>query len=200
MTTAAPKVPESSRWQFSLRTLFIVVTVLCVWMAVIAKQAQDQRLAVEAILEMGGTVWYEHGEVRNRDFQSPQFQPPGLGPPSRPPGPEWLRRIIGNEYFFNVTYAVLNGSGFDDANLEMVSRFSKLNLLQLSDAQITDAGLVHLRESANLQILILNSTRVTEGGIKKLQQAIPGCTIRHTWRLSGKTKIYPPLQDSPLTP
>ncbi len=34
-------------FRYSLRTLFVVVTVFCVWMGITAKRARDQRLAQE---------------------------------------------------------------------------------------------------------------------------------------------------------
>jgi hypothetical protein len=47
------------RWaQFSLATMFVVVTVLCVWLSVLADRANRQQAAVAAIEAMGGQVKY----------------------------------------------------------------------------------------------------------------------------------------------
>jgi len=72
MTTTHPR---RRFFRYSLRTLFIVVTVFCIWMAFAAIRARDQRYAVDAILEAGGSVSYEH--------QIPRAK-------TEPPGPEWL--------------------------------------------------------------------------------------------------------------
>ena len=55
MTTDQPK--PRRRWlQFSLRTLFVVVTVFCVWMGLVTKAARDQRQAVELCYVRGLTM------------------------------------------------------------------------------------------------------------------------------------------------
>src|SRR5438132_567105 len=47
------------RWaQFSLGTMFIVVSLLCVWLALLVNQAHRQRAAVAAIEKLGGIVGY----------------------------------------------------------------------------------------------------------------------------------------------
>jgi hypothetical protein len=47
------------RWaQFSLATMFVAVTVLCVWLAVVVNRANRQRDAVAAIEALDGLVEY----------------------------------------------------------------------------------------------------------------------------------------------
>lgn len=71
---------------FSLRTLFVVMTVLGIWLGVIANRAREQREAVAAIKGLGGTVYY--------DWE--------FGTGGKPRGPAWLRRLIGDEHFQKV--------------------------------------------------------------------------------------------------
>ena len=103
------------RWlQFSLRTLFIVVTVFCVWLAITAKRAREQRQAVEAIRAVHGAIAFQHQLDR-----------------TEPPGPEWLRQLIGDEYFFRVAVVQLQGPGVNDASLAAIGRFTELKDLTL---------------------------------------------------------------------
>ena len=44
-----PSKPRRRWFQFSLRTLLVLVTVLCVWLAMTAERARKQRKAVAAI-------------------------------------------------------------------------------------------------------------------------------------------------------
>lgn len=51
------------RFQFGLRTLLSFVTlfaIVCSWFAVKLQQAKRQREAVEALLQLGGYVGYDH--------------------------------------------------------------------------------------------------------------------------------------------
>lgn len=49
------------RFQFSVRALLVVMTAICVWLALVVERAQRQRKAVDAIQSaQGGTgVYYE---------------------------------------------------------------------------------------------------------------------------------------------
>jgi internalin A len=64
-----------------------------------------------------------------------------------------------------------------DAGLVHLSKLKLLTSLNLTGTQVSDAGLVHLRGLTQLQSLSLKGTSVTEAGARKLQQALPSCTI-----------------------
>ena len=169
--------PRRRFFRYSLRTLFIVVTVFCVWMGIISKQAREQGLAVEAIQELGGEVVYEHESTS-----------------SDPPGPEWLRRLIGDEYFFSVhgvdlkgwrvntdslpaisiSRLIIEGLGIGrgpitDAGLVNLQALTKLKVLDLSGTQITDTGLKHLKGLTNLEELYIGGPEITDAGLEHLK-------------------------------
>ena len=156
-----PSKPRRRWFQYSLRTLLVLVTVLCVWLAVTANRARKQREAVAAIEAVGGVVYYE--------YQTKSGQ--------KPPGPKWLRELIGDEYFVSVVLVDFNETQVTDAGLMHLKGLTKLELLYLNRTQITDAGLEHLKGLTNLEDLWLNGTQVTDEGVKKLQQALPNCGI-----------------------
>lgn len=82
----ASHLTSRRRWpQFSLRTFFVLITVLAVWLGIVVNQAREQREAVKAFEALGGKVRY--------DWQ----QNDGMA--TQPGGPEWLRRLIGDDYF-----------------------------------------------------------------------------------------------------
>ncbi len=148
--------PKRRFFRYSLRTLMIVVTVFCILLGTVVKRARDQRLAVEAILEMGGWVFYEYqvNDHTNRTIMKNgrQYTLERLGK-LPPPGPAWLRWIIGDEYFTTVNLVGMRGSQFNDASLEAVK-------------PLTD-----------LKRLALYNTKITDEGLKKLQEALPNCNI-----------------------
>jgi hypothetical protein len=76
----------------------------------------------------------------------------------------------------------LDDTKITDAGLVHLQGLSQLQRLGLDDTKITDAGLVHLQGLSQLQLLWLVNTKVTAQGVKKLQQALPKCTIElHAW-------------------
>lgn len=89
---------------------------------------------MEAIKKLGGRVSYDH----NDPFESQ----------TTPPGPEWLRSLLGEE-FFTTEVVVSFTSGFvTDADLVHLEGLTQLKELYLSGQQVSDAGLKHLRRLA----------------------------------------------------
>ena len=131
--------PKRRFFRYSLRTLMLVVTLICVWLGITVKRAREQRSAVEAIQKLGGDVYYEHQFINSND----------------PPGPEWLRQLIGDEYFFSVAIARLYGSKVNDTSLASIKRLTDLKWLELHDTHVTDEG------------------------VKRLQQVFPNCEIKY---------------------
>ena len=64
-----------------------------------------------------------------------------------------------------------------DVDLEHLKALTTLQYLNLPFSKVTDAGLEHLKGLTNLEELDLRATNVTDEGVKKLQQALPNCTI-----------------------
>jgi len=118
------------RWlQFSLSTILLLVTALSLWLGVVVNRARKQRDAVAAIEKAGGGVAY--------DFQmSPSFPPPG-----KPPGPRWLRRMLGDEYFQSVYTANLNKAEISDDLLRHVGGQTSIRDLWLGNPAIGDREL-----------------------------------------------------------
>ena len=116
MATDKPKTKR--RWlQFSLRTMMVVVTVFCVWLGITAKRARDQKQAVEMIPGLPGLVYYEYQLVDERYTLQPP-DAPGL----KPPGPKWLRQLLGDDYFFSVYYINPIGSKVNDDILATIAK------------------------------------------------------------------------------
>lgn len=80
---------------FSLRTLFILLTLFAVWTATIVNRAREQREAVKAIRELGGKVSYDWQLRYLPGTTNLRIEP-------EPPGPAWLRRVVGGDFFQEV--------------------------------------------------------------------------------------------------
>ena len=135
MTAAEPKL----RWfQFSLRTLMVVVTlcaIACSWLAVKLRQAEQQRKAVAAIERLGGQVIYDW-----------EISPTGgLQLNSKPTGPQWLRGMLGNDLFWKVRCVVCANDTLSLEGLDNLKTFDHLQGLWLSGSA-TDEDVAKLRQ------------------------------------------------------
>ena len=178
-----PAVPKPKlRWfQFSLRTLLVVVTLCaipCSWLAVKMQKAKREQEAAAAFKTLGGGVAW-----------------------SAPSGPVWFRTLIGDDIFIHVELLDLGDTTVTDAELEYLMELSQLQTLTLWKTKVTDAGLQHLTGLSRLQELCLGRTMVTDtglehleglsqlkslwlydtyvtdSGVRKLQQTLPTCKI-----------------------
>jgi hypothetical protein len=172
------------RWsQFSLATMFIVVTVLCVGLAAI-NRANRQREAVAAIKAVGGLVKYDIERPGYVDAYYKQF----------------LRRWLPRDYTDEVEFVSLREA--DDSDLGRLRPFARLRQLRLIQAyqvtntglrqlqdltclqfleldctQVTDSGLGHLHGLNLLEALLVGGTHATDSGVAELQKALPKCNI-----------------------
>lgn len=151
-------ISKGRTWfRFSLRTILVLTTALCLYLGARVKQAHDQKKAIAAIDALGGTygVYVE--------------------------GPEWLRNLVGDDELFYNAARVSFGPGnqgydpnrpFGDNELRDVisqlNEFSKFRSLYLGSSQVTDAGLSHLQRLHNIERLSLAGTRVSDKGIEHL--------------------------------
>ena len=172
------------RWfQFSLRTLLMLALLvglgMATWIVPIKKSAEKQKAAVEAIKSDSGYVTYDY-----------EVDSSGNGiTAAEPPGPAWLRRLLGDDFFTTVVGVGVNtpadmkylgemsrlrvvsayGAPIGDADLEGIRRSGQLKGLDLSLTNVTDGGLENLKGLSQLEYLRLSVTRVTDVGLKQLK-------------------------------
>ena len=195
MATSQPETPARKlRWyQYSLRSLLILMLVASFgmsWIAVRMKRARQQKEAVKEIEKAGGWVIY--------DYEVDEFFTPLSSPV--PPGPIWLRNHLGEHFFASVVevhfassptrdclvhlkgltqlrWLDLQGTRVTDASLEHLKELKQLQVLGLDGANVTDAGLRHLKGLTRLEMLSLNDTQVTDACLEYLKG------LTHLWRL-----------------
>lgn len=153
------------RWfRYSLRSFLLLLTVLCIWMGVLASQAIRQKKAIDAITAGGGEVHFDYDEVAANQTL-PVFRPNG-----GPAGPAWLRKMIGDEYF-----RVVVGVGFSDQNpgnaavVQAIEAFPKLKYLHIAGDRVTDDVLPRIATLRHLRYLGLNCPKLTPEGLKELR-------------------------------
>jgi hypothetical protein len=146
--------------QLSLRSLLVLLLALGIWLGLTFNRVRQQRAAVARIQQLGGKVQYAHDVAATRV----------AGQPKQPvvPGPPWLRRLLGPEFFDTVLWVRLNKTAVTDADLRLVARLDRLEFLDLYSTSISDAGLFELRHCRRLKSLTLSETTVTDDGLRHL--------------------------------
>ena len=151
---------EMHRWfQFSVRTLLLVmlaVSLSTVWWA---NRAKRQKNAVASILKMGGSVDYDYEYDAAGNYRAN----------TEPPGPAWLRDFLGIDYFSRVIGVSVEGDSFADAELKSLESLPDLRKLLVGGPRVTDAGLVHLKHLRRLEELQVGGPGVTDAGLTNLQ-------------------------------
>ena len=154
------------RFQFSIRSLLLlmlVVAVACSWLAVARERARKQRETVAEIGNAGGDVFY--------DYQLDASGDEILG--AIPPGPPWLRELMGGDIFDSVALVDLADLEVGDARLqhlkENLDGLPRLQELDLGHTKVSDAGLKLLEGLARLQQLDLEGTKVGDAGLAHLK-------------------------------
>jgi Leucine-rich repeat (LRR) protein len=164
--------PRRHRLRLSLRTFFVLVTIVCLLLGLKILPAVRQREAVETIRKAGGGLAYDYQHVRGSMRLN--------APSGEPPGPPWLRKLIGIDLFANVVRVDCQDTAFEDIdaienlpqlehlnlNATLVRDLSPLaNLTRLHTLECRDTDIVTispLGELVELQFLQLNGTRIRD--------------------------------------
>jgi hypothetical protein len=184
MSTNQPSLPKPKlRWhQFSLRTLLIFVMLFacaCSWFAVKMQQAQRQKKAVEVFRNKRATVRYGY-ESKTTNWQFVNGEVVEEEP--IPPGPAWLRSVIGDDIFRNVIGVDFSGwrrpsqiiikntaVNVTDADLDQLQTLKQLEWLNLNGTSIADKGLENIKSMPRLRHLYLENTQITDDGLECLK-------------------------------
>ena len=148
------------RFQFGIRSVLafsLASSIAVSWLAVQREKAQRQANAVEWAKNLGGGVRYSWEFESGNQLRNPE-----------PPALEWLRRMLGIDFFSAVAEIDLDGSKTDDAGLERLKDLPRLTNLFLEHTNITDGGMVAIGGLPQLEYLRLSHTRVTDVGLEKL--------------------------------
>ena len=132
-----------SRLRFTLRTMLVVLTGLCIGLGIYTKRARDQNAAVRAIRASGGEVRY--------DFQPSQFSREADNGAQVSPYPGWLVHALGEDYLHQVVEASLTNR----AAIQHVRNMPRLTGLGLADALTSDDDMEPIRHLRRLEKIIV---------------------------------------------
>ncbi len=187
---AAPPTQPRRVLRYSLRALLTVVSLLCIWLAVIAGRAHRQERAMDTVERLGGYVQFDYGRVAwgatnvtavvngrietdNQTLRDEDGAVPGAM------WPHWIRRLLGEEYFRTVTMVNVGRRSPSDEDLKLLDGLTDLTgVFLFQNRSIGDDGLAHVAHLKNLVQLDFCATSVTDKGM----EAIAGLTkLKDLW-------------------
>jgi hypothetical protein len=143
---------------------------------------RQQRDAVAELQAAGGSILYDFHVTGERSWSTA----------GEPRGPQWLRDVLGPEYFDRpdaasitpddeamawveavnglptVKHLLIGGRHVTDEVLERLDSSEALVELQMAGSSISDAGLAHLAKFPNLRWLVLNGAAIGDEGVDHL--------------------------------
>src|SRR3972149_3025380 len=166
LTADQPINPKSKRrWnKYIVGTLILfalVFAISCSWFAVKMQQAKRQKEAAEELVKLGCKVAYDY----EYEWDSYSMHVQGR----RPPSPEWLRNLLGTDFFSNVTAVGDTDKSITDDALIHLKSLTQLQCLNLINTEFTDAGLEHLKGLTQLQVLNLCISSITDYGLETIK-------------------------------
>jgi hypothetical protein len=110
-----------------------------VWLGWQTYLARQQRILVQEVLRLGGTVHYSY-----------QFPNDQLGEYAELRAPHWLRDFLGEDFFTTVIWVHVVETEANDDFMRLLGGAPKLRVLGLWKSKVTDEGLEHLQELPEL--------------------------------------------------
>jgi len=160
--------PKPRRWfRYSLRTLFIVMTVVCLVSGFWLNKAFRQRDAVRRFNQLNSHRSLPLGisltAVGYRHAGKDEYVNPRISPWLYP-----LSLVLGEEAFGEVTGVQLAFTDATDDDLRYLADLPTVERIWLTQTKVTDRGMRRLLACPNLKILGLNHTAITDHGIAQI--------------------------------
>ena len=194
------------RFEFTLRSLLLLVTLMCLWLGYRSSAIRHEEKAIDAIREANGFVdygapWGFRGIIRSGDCTN---------------RPKWMRILVGDGPYDTVGVVYLHEGysrqvGCDDALLaellphlkrlrdlksldldgsqrvsstgvELLAQLSSLEVLNLCNTSADDAAIDSLVKLRRLKHLDIVGTEISDQGVARLHRALPDCQIRYDCR------------------
>jgi hypothetical protein len=166
-----------SRWfRFSLRTLLLLITALCVWLGIQINAARRQRDAVAAMIKAGGTVVYDYqvAPARNTSgFPRGLRMPYSIDTDKLPPGNSSLRSLFGDDCFRTVIAVIVPepNPALQKTTVDQLAELGKLKefILFSPGADLHDNDLAALAELGQLETLQVMRARINGSVLRWLR-------------------------------
>lgn len=143
------------RWlQFSLAALFTLTAVVGVGLGLYVNRVQRQREVVALVKRHGGELAYGY-----------QLEHKGS-----PPGPEWARAALGDDFFADVVVARVRDVNTSEPEFSSIGSLERLVVLDLQDCEVGDPVIRQFGNLTRLTKLNVGGTRLSVAGLPALRR------------------------------
>ncbi len=152
-TTNRQPAPTRRRyWRIGLAGMLAGSAVAAILVAWQANIVWHQRSVVAEIARFDARIVYD-------------YQARGA---SRPPGPNWLLRIFGDDFLTKVVGIEINAECVDETAVAAIASLPHLKFLLLRAQGMSDQGIVQFAAMKELDQLTFQSSTVTDAGLGQL--------------------------------
>lgn len=173
MNRSLPVAPSKrTRFQFTLRTAFLIITAISVVLAIVGRDMHRRYLswtAVERLRDAGAVVQvrvpgrkYRPGWLDEKWFQVPD----SVSIMNRPVALEDLRAL---QQLSGLRILRLEHASVTDDAIEYAKRLTNLEILTMAQTRITAEGLLQLPSLRRLKLIELNEAQLAPEVVKRLQ-------------------------------
>jgi hypothetical protein len=152
--TDSPSKPRRRWLRFSLRFLLLFVVVVAVPLGWKMNRVHHQRLVLAEVKKLNGQVLFDY-----------QVTPP---PQYEPPGPRWLKNLVGDDVFTNVHSITIDNPRATDDTLASIVTLPRLEGVKIVSDGVSDTGLLHFARAKDLTALEIGSRKLTDAGLATL--------------------------------
>jgi hypothetical protein len=153
----------SRRFQFSLKTLLVALTVACAWLGRYAEGVRRQQEAVALVESLGAQAYHLYEWDDSHDW----FQ---TGPVHEP-GPVWMVQLVGIEWLNSVVAICFDGNPVSESDLIwLFERLPELRYLELRNANIGDRGFSNIDKLRRLRNLEVANTQIGDRAMETIGQ------------------------------
>jgi hypothetical protein len=190
-------------FRFSLRGLFVGVTILAIWLGVISHRARQERAAIHELTQAGASFLFDdqyddhrrwfttwlHGVVGGEFFRT--VRTVGYGGAPRPLVDDDLMPLYKLTTLTGLYIDPLLGDGdykghkgfeprcgsFTKQGLSELGKLTSLTYLEVVSKEIDDDILLAWQSLVNLETLRLGTPSLTPDAILRFQEAVPQCKV-----------------------
>ena len=146
--------PKRRWFQFSIGGVLLLTGAVAAVMAFYVNRVQRQREVVALVEQHNGALSYDF--QRNRQ--------------GRPRGPEWARKLLGQDFFSDLVHVRTTGIKNDEPRLTSIGSLKKLEMLNLRNCAAGDEVFRHFGDLTELRRLDLSGTKLSDAGLNKLDR------------------------------